>query len=632
MAFIPVKFPHKVYKVQARPVDVAHLAYLVPGVLVYNTKYDYLTGARSWTKGYSQPSTATVYCPANGAKYLEKHLDSSNIAYTSNAPTKFKLDPIPFDKSSDEYKQVLTVGRNAVQASSVLSDFVKDNASDFQCFLAGLVVLGWLSILLNWKAGAGKTWGAVIASTFVKGPKVFCGPSKVRPGWKSEVKLVTLIKEITGRDPFMCMPKSAGIGPDQLVAYLEECELTNTDPYIIVGQEYLAYWADIIKSCNPTVLVFDEIDLIAATKRKTAQYNSDGSVQFNKKRSDKNKRKIRGVSAEELAHLDSVKLRLGLTATPLYDGVPEKFWPITNLLIPGGFGLGFYQYGGRYCGGTQGEYGVEHLKATNVNELKWRSTFLLHRVSAEEAFQGLPETSYRLLKVRKEDQVKGIRYNDEFTYNQALRACGKRSDLPPAHELRMAYSCELARSAVIDEAITTLSSGQRCCIMVERATQAREWAEKIEWHLKRRMPKGVTLPSVFAIVGEDMTPEQRYNTIRLYNEDPLGSCIVGTRQAIGQGVDGLQNTHKGIMAMIPPNAAWYEQAIGRWRRKGQKIRNEIITVVVEGTNTETQLVKLGKGLKLFADFYQDDSFLTVADALEEDSVEDAVGSLLANIF
>lgn len=634
MAFTAPRYPHSMFYVQCNPTKLAHLQYLAPGAKVYSTKFDYTNNAREYTKIGREPEKATVYVSAPFAAKVAKCLEHWDLEY--DRKDNWHGLPGPLPQSLEEKATYALKGRDLIRECPSVKSKWADMAAPYQAELVGLVNSGWVNLLLNWKAGSGKTIGAIISAETVPGPKVYIVPSKVRPGWSAESYKVVepseemddLVEKVTGDKPFVCMPVTKGVGPAALINYVRSQRLQRKPIRIVVGTEYLSYWAEIIKKTEPAVIVIDEIDLIANAKTTKAKYNQDNSVSFSKKRSDKNKRKIRSVSVKEIRELESVKLCLTLTATPIYDGVPKKFFPVADLTWPYSLGFGEYHFGGRYCGGKKGEYGLIFPKGTNIPELKVMSTWFMHRVTSEEALAGLPEISYKLLYVKKENQTKNIRYNEKYTYNKALAAAHKDPELPPAHEIRSAYVCELARDAVIDEAVAEVVSGGRCFIMVERIEQARIWYDRIQKKITRRMNKGSDKPSVHLAIGEGMTPEERYAEIDKYNANPNGACMVGTRHAMGQGVDGLQQTTLAII-FPPPNAAMLEQAMGRFNRKGRKVRTVIRVMCVEGSHMEDQLKRLGTGLKLFGVFFDDTSFSNVVDALEseEGTVEDAVAAL-----
>lgn len=629
--FLPVRFPHALFNVRASPLRVAPIMQAVPGSFVYGAGYDYIKGQTTWKKGTIVPDGATICAPFNSLKYVERWLSRQKIEYSVNVNSFNHPGDLP---QSKEDKYVFEAkGRECISACATVKDnWAKDFAS-YQAELSGLVTSGWTRLLLNWIGGSGKTLAAIVAAELVPGPTVYVVPSGVRPGWAKESKVACLVEEATGEPAFMCMPKSKGVGPDHLVNYIRDCKVNKRPIRIVVGHEYLSYWADIIKSVKPTCVVFDEVDVIATEKKVKATIDKKGSYNFKKLRSEKTGRKKRGVSAQELSELESVKLCLGLTATPFARGVPESFWAVANLVLPASFGLGSYHYRGRYCGGKQGEWGLVFAKATNIPELKWRTLHFMHRVTYEEALADLPPISYGLLVVRKEDQQSGLRYNEKYTYNQAIRNSSKDPSLPPAHELREAYICELARKVVVQKAVEEAVSGGRCNIMVGRLFQADAWIKAINLALVKKTDKGAPRPGVYCVTGESMTPEQKYAVIDEYSTNPHGGIIVTTWQSSGRGVDGLQQTTLGIITLILKSAV-FDQIRFRWDRKGRKVRHRTEVCLVEGTHMESQLRELSKGVEFYRDFVQSDSFQNILNALteEEATAEDAIDSLLSFCF
>jgi len=628
MAFTAPRYPHSMFRVNCKPTEIAHIQAIVPGAKVYSANYDHITGERRYTKGFYEPGEAEIYASAPVVERVAQCLDHWNLTYSRQDNWKGFPGQIP---TGTDFELEAERGRKVVQGLDVKPEW-KEWPTMYQFGLVGLVSRGWHNLLLNWKAGSGKTIGAILAVEQIEGPKVFVLPSKLRPGWREE------ILKVTGVEPFVCMPNGKGVGPTGLINYLRMCKLEGKAPRIIVGIEYLSYWAELIKKAEPTCIVFDEVDLIANEKMMSSKFNQDGTVSFSARRSDKTKRKIRSVSAMELRELSSLKVCLTLTATPVYGGVPLKFWPVANMTWPYIMGFGAYHFKGRYCGAIKGDYCLLFPKGTNIKELKKRTLYFMHRVSAEQALSGLPEISYSLLYVKKENQPStsgknGIRFSEDLTYIQALRQTSPKNDLPPAREIRIAYLCDLCRESVIEEAVGEALSGGRCLIMVERLNQAKKWFELIKMRLKKRMNKGMKFtPSVHLMIGEGMTPEERYAERDKYNVNPAGAIAVGTRQAIGQGMDGLQQTTLGIL-QPSPNAAMLEQAIGRIHRKGRKVRSRIKLMCPEGSYMERYLSELGEDFEMFEDFLQDPGFRDIISALKTNdaTVEDAVASFLSCI-
>lgn len=103
---------------------------------------------------------------------------------------------------------------------------------------------------------------------------------------------------------------------------------------------------------------------------------------------------------------------------------------------------------------------------------------------------------------------------------------------------------------------------------------------------------------VYTITGE-VKVKDRDSLIRKFNEDKNARIMIGT-DAIGEGVDGLQNTIDVLVNFdLPYNPAVIAQRIGRLDRMGQKTAVNVIHLVAERTVEERVLKAIERKKKLF---------------------------------
>ena len=97
------------------------------------------------------------------------------------------------------------------------------------------------------------------------------------------------------------------------------------------------------------------------------------------------------------------------------------------------------------------------------------------------------------------------------------------------------------------------------------------------------------------------SPSQAHHWIGLkkFNEDKNARVMIGT-DAIGEGVDGLQNTMDVLVNFdLPYNPAVVSQRIGRLDRVGQKTAVNVIHLVAESTVEERVMKIIERKKRLF---------------------------------
>jgi hypothetical protein len=354
-----------------------------------------------------------------------------------------------------------------------------------------------------------------------------------------------------------------------------------------------------------------------------------------------------------LTMLPSVKVRVGLTATPLWNGIPEKLWGVAHLVWPGVFGFGFYDYGLRYCGGAvpEGGFGVTYDKPTNLAELKRRCTWFVHYVSYAESHGHLQPLVYKVSTVPVEEQDKSVRFSEDLTWGQAIKAAAKGAvtddtgavygvdggDTNPGastYELTLAHACALKRSAVVERAVSTAMGGGKVIVAVGRIAEARAWTLAIETALTRRTPKGAAHPPrTWMMIGDGSTVEDRMAALDAWIAYEGGAVGIITYQAMGAGVNGMQVADHFIIAQLPPTGRDLEQLIKRADRADRKKSILLEIVIAENTREVDHLKRQAENYKAFAAFLGDANFEAVADILApKRSYEETLSSFLDGLF
>jgi len=589
---------------------------LIPGTLVY--------GRRSYGRKFrlknSEPDqrqeivSCEIYTPLHAAWLVEGSLVQSGVSYNFLASgiesiTGWSNDPQDLDALKD-----LGVRRaQELILRGELRSHVAEIATPYQ-----FMGVGWASsrpwTMNVWACGSGKTLGAIMASLAHDGPILVVCPAKARHVWWSQVQEYTFLK------PFRVKPTSDVRKKDQsFEEYMYECQRESRRPFVIMGSEALADKADLAKTLMPTVLILDEIHTHGSRKRWTAIQESDGSVSFERRKTAASKRansavdrENRAVAAMDLSRMKSLKLRMGLTATPLDDGRPRRLWSQLDLLAPGGFSHSYSNFATRYCAARPGRYGgLDDTGASNLQELKARCSFLVHEVPYSESHAALPDTRVQVVYLSGSELNRAERWSDDKTFGQATKALVKEARSNPLArervvEARLAEACSRKRNYVVAEAIEGLKGGGKVVIFTARRRETELW----EHDLRRALKRGdEALGEVPVWMAHGGVPESdRDSMVDAFRESDGPCCLIATGQSVGTGVDGMQTADLAIFAMLPWKPGDFVQWKGRFDRLGGSAT--LLKVVVATGTYDERVVEI-----LVEKFGPIESFLK-ADELE----------------
>lgn len=414
---------------------------------------------------------------------------------------------------------------------------------------------------------SGKTLTAIVAALTCPGPVVVVAPAKARRVWWDQVQ------EYTNLHPYRVIPQGQMRKNDQtLDEYLEECESAGRRPFVIFGAQSLPDHVERIAALAPRVLVFDELHTFGQPKRWKAVFDSNGELQFEKRRTQTDTRETRAVAAMDVSRLPSLRLRIGLTATPLDDGRPRRLWSQLDLLAPGAYGMGYHAYAKRYCAATEGEYGgLDDKGSSNIDELKARAAFMLQEVTHTESHGQLPETRVQVVWLDPSDQ------NRPAAFKRVINAAEKQAaktrtefDRERAIEANLMEAASRKRKYVVEEVLESLRGGGKGVLFTARRQDCEDWASYIEKALTKEVKQGLfdgEMPALWWGHGGTDEREREEMVSRFRRSD--GPCLlVGTGQAFGESVDGLQTADFAIFAMLPWRPGDFEQWKGRFDRIG----------------------------------------------------------------
>ena len=568
------KQPRFIYYIPSGPRNLYRIETLVPGCLIYG-RYEGKRGRLEHLPGDGHVEIEII-APIHGAWLVEYWLSHFGVA--SNAAqvgqTIDTWEAVPKDVRAAE-------GRRLVEANPEIRSHVAGLATNYQ--LANVQWSNTRPWVLNlWACGSGKTLGSLLASLTQPGPILVICPAKARHVWWSQVQEYTHIK------PYRIRPVSEQrkdhVPLDQ---YLLTCAQEGVRPFVIIGAESLADNFEKAQLVAPTVLIFDEIHTHGSAKRWTAVEQLDGEVKFKKRKTSGGNRHTRSVAAMDASRLPSVKLRVGLTATPLDDGRPRRLWSQLDLLVPGGFSHSYRRFAERYCDARPSPWGgIEDTGASNLEELRDRCSFFTHEVPYSESHAELPATRVQVMYLSHTELCRAGRFSDDQTFGQAMKVMAKQKGLAKERmvESRLAEACSRKRRFVIEEVVEGLQGGGKVVVFTARRRETEVWAHELKKKVGRGdETAGMTAPIWMAHGG---VPEsERDDIVEKFRQSEGPCCLVATGQSMGTGVDGMQTTDLAIFAMLPWKPGDFVQWKGRFDRLGGRA-TLLKVIVAQGTYDE----------------------------------------------
>ena len=572
--------PHIKYHLLQPSADLALLEQRVPGTLVYG----YVpVGGRSRRVRLHKASPdalqsmniATVEVPIHGAWLVETALRERGQAW-SGADIHDCDGIVAFPRDSDGLEQLERRGRAQIDAL-IEKGWVLPHVAD--------IVTPYQARGVAWAAtrpyafycyacGAGKTLTAILATlnrACGSDDIVIVCPAKARHVWWSQIQEYSTMKPYRLR-PEADMRKS-DMRLDDWLAHHAEHHL-GKPRMIIAGAEALPDNLQTLAERSPDILVWDELHIHGSTQRWKAIQEADGDVRFEKRRpTGTSTRHTRAVAAMDLSRLKSIRLRIGLTATPLEDGRPRRLWAPLDLLSPGGFSHSYRSFASRYCDAKPGAYGgLDDTGSSNLDELRERCSFLMHEVSYSESHAALPSTRVQVTYLGNSELNRADRYDDDQTYTQAIRSMARddmRSRLGRTRmvEARLAEACSRKRKWVTSEVIEGLRGGGKVVVFTARRREAEAWADSIRREARKGDSRMNEEPRIWMIHG-GLNESDKDRITDAYARDPGPCCLIATGQSVGTGVDGMQTTDLAIFAMLPYRPGDWTQWKGRFDRLG----------------------------------------------------------------
>ena len=588
--------PHYMYKL-FDPQLAQHAIALeqhIPGTLAWaiRGRKKYRLTKNEWPDD-GAPTHIDIYAPAHAAFVVEHFLSGWGLTGWSVEPRKGADGIYPWPTDPDALRHMERVGTDCLTrqvADGELKPHVAQMATPYQKRSAAWALMRpW--VMNIWPCGSGKTVGALLDTFTRRGTVLVICPAKARHVWWTQVQQYTNIL------PWRLLPESERRKGDMTwQQYNEHCVKTGQRRFVIVGAESLNDNLEFVSRLEPSVLILDELHIHGQAKRWKAINKADGTVDFARRQTASGDKDAWAVAIMDISRLPSLQLRVGLTATPLDDGRPRRLWAQLDLLTPGGFAHSYRSFATRYCDAVANPYGgMDDKGASNIEELRARCSYFTHEVPYTESHASLPPTRVQVVYLPVSAQDKVERYDDTKTFDQAIKelarqARGEYEDVPARERLieaRLAEASSRKRGYVVSEALEGLKGGGKVIIFTARRREAERWGEAI----RKAASTSDEVKNATIWVGHGGVSEpERNSMIDGFRSSAGPCCLVGTGQAFGIAVDGMQTADLAIFAMLPWKPGDFLQWRGRFDRHGG--RATLLKVVVAASTYDERVVEI----------------------------------------
>ena len=193
-------------------------------------------------------------------------------------------------------------------------------------------------------------------------------------------------------------------------------------------------------------------------------------------------------------------------------------------------------------------------------------------------------------------------------------------------ETKLLEAASRKRGWIADTAVESALAGQKVSILTGRRADCEGIAKQVQKKLKGE--------DVLVLTGHggDSTT-YRDELVAQYAAREEATIFVGTTDAFGEAVDGLQNTDLVIFGLLPWTPGQVTQAEGRFSRHGSKRNVLIMYTVAEGTVDEhvadLLLTKLQSVEDVLGDVESGDVARTLGGEQDEEAI---VQSILAMVI
>jgi hypothetical protein len=440
--------------------------------------------------------------------------------------------------------------------------------------------------MLWWACGSGKTLEALLwlASGTGEGERqIVVTRAPTRRQWHREVSHYTNMhaKVLHGRAP-------SSLGDTKLV---------------VLSWEIVQYWKDALIEWiqgHPSALVWDELHKGKAWQRHEKYVDTQGRIRYRWKDN-------RAAACAQLAQ--SVSRRLGLTATPIRDRRSD-LWAQCDLIGPGCMGTN-WKWVHRYCDAQPGSFGGINTKGiSNCTELKLRLGTMTHVVPYAQMAQHLPPKRRQLVYLTKEDQSRPSAFAKDI---KIAAKQGKQA----MFEMRLLEAASRKRAWITETVLDAVEAGQKVVVFTGRRNDCEALAVAIRKAVSKLGAR------VWSGHGGDSMPH-RDRMVREYAKYDEACAFIGTTDAFGEAIDGLQHTDLVVFGLLPWTPGQVTQAEGRFSRHGSTRCVLIMYTVAEGTVDEHVADFLLEKLEAVEKTLDDEEAGGVAKTLAGDEDEESI--------
>lgn len=565
----------------------------IPGTLAWAVqgRRKYRLTKNQWPEN-GEPSVIEIYAPVHAAFVVEHFFAGWGVSFNVE-PVHGAESILPWPQDQAGLDKLEVDGRwlaeLAVRRGELKPHVLKMSTPYQRRSAAWASTRPWTMNV--WPCGSGKTVGAIIDALTRRGTILIVCPAKARHVWWTQ------IQQYTNLLPWRLIPVSERRKSDMTwEQYYQHCIEHEQRRVVIVGAESLNDNLEFVMGLSPAVLILDELHVHGQSKRWKAVQQSDGSVGFQRRQTASGDKDAWSVAVMDLSRDPSLSLRIGLTATPLDDGRPRRLWAQLDLLTPGGFAHSYRRFAERYCDAQPNPYGgIEDKGSSNIDELRARCSFFTHEVPYSESHSSLPPTRVQVVYLPVQAQDKAERFDDAQTFDQAIKQLARQlkgdyEDVPARERLieaRLAEACSRKRGYVVSEALEGLKGGGKVIVFTARRREAERWGEAI----RKAVSTGDEAKDATIWVGHGGVSEtERNDMIDGFRNSPGPCCLIGTGQAFGIAVDGMQTADLAIFAMLPWKPGDFLQWRGRFDRHGG--RATLLKVVVASATYDERVVEI----------------------------------------
>ena len=466
-----------------------------------------------------------------------------------------------------------------------LRDWVPDWLTDYQKE-AWHFAVGRSGANLWHACGAGKTATAICWALSSPNKIVVVTKAPTRRQWKREVERLSLVRPLVlqGMTPY---------------------PIDKEVRMVIIGWECLPAWSLALSDWGGQLsVVFDEIHKAKSWRRKKPYVRADGSTGY---------RFLDNIAVASMRLGHGAQRRLGLTATPARNELGD-LWAQLDIIEPNCWGgsLEFKKY---YCGAVKDQYNRwNETEPSNKAELNARLKEVCHVVEYTQMARQLPPKRRQLCYLSKAEQ------NRPTAFKADLKKAAKNGK-QALFEMRLLEAASRKRSYIVETVVEAVTANQKVVVFTGR----RQDCERLAAALEKKKPDEV--PLWWGHGG--FSTKERDSMVAAYASCKEPSIFVGTTDAFGEAVDGLQHTDLAIFSLLPWTPGQVTQAEGRFSRQGSTRAVLIMYTVAEGTVDEHVADVLLHKLEVVGAALNDSEATSLASTLAGEQDEDA---LIADIL